>query len=405
MSPWLSGQLLRSQTDERLAALAGEGHERAFAVLVERYRRPLLAFVRGLGAGGRAEDIVQQALLQAWVALHEGTEVEHVRGWLHQIARRATWRAAAAPASLQLTSALAATTDTERDVERRLEARWLLGELERLPQRQRDALVQTALQGRSSPEVAGQLGLTENALRQLLFRARTTLRAAASAIVPLPVVAWAAARGASGAPMTERVAELVGGGGSAGVAAGLTKAVVIVTATGTVAGGGLAVDHHFATARHPDHASIVQRAAPHPTPSAAAHARVVAVKAVDPPRSRPPRRHARVQAATPARQTPPTGERSGRLGHVTPTSASRDGSHDAATGEHDGSASTSGDGTDTATATATPDDAAAGTQTASAPSSLSSGETADATSPDDSGPSTDTIPTATDVRLPAEPGD
>ena len=34
--------LLRTQSDERLAALAAAGHERAFEAIVERYRRPLL---------------------------------------------------------------------------------------------------------------------------------------------------------------------------------------------------------------------------------------------------------------------------------------------------------------------------------------------------------------------------
>jgi DNA-directed RNA polymerase specialized sigma24 family protein len=40
---------------------------------------------------------VQRALMQAWISLRAGTDVAHVRGWLHQIARRAAWRAAAGP--------------------------------------------------------------------------------------------------------------------------------------------------------------------------------------------------------------------------------------------------------------------------------------------------------------------
>jgi RNA polymerase sigma factor (sigma-70 family) len=242
VSPWLSGRLLRTLTDERLAALAGEGHERAFAVLVDRYRRSLLGFTRGLGAGGRAEDIVQQVFMQAWVALSAGAEVDHVRGWLHQIARRATWRAIV-PTTDELPATLAAAFDTESEVERRLEAHWLLTALEDLPERQRDALVQTALHGRSGQEVAGGLGLSENALRQLLFRARTTLRAAAGALLPPPVVAWAAARGASSAPVGERVAELVAAGGSAGVMASVMKTAAIVAVAGSAVAGGTAVRH------------------------------------------------------------------------------------------------------------------------------------------------------------------
>src|SRR5689334_8964495 len=89
MSPWLSDLLLRSQSDERLVSLARTGHDRAFATLVERYRAELLALARRLNSDGRAEDILQQAFLSAFVALRAGTEVNHVRGWLYQIVRNA----------------------------------------------------------------------------------------------------------------------------------------------------------------------------------------------------------------------------------------------------------------------------------------------------------------------------
>ncbi len=46
MSPQLPTALLRAQTDERLARLAAAGSERAFEAIVERYRRPLLAYAR-----------------------------------------------------------------------------------------------------------------------------------------------------------------------------------------------------------------------------------------------------------------------------------------------------------------------------------------------------------------------
>lgn len=250
MSPWLSKRVLRTQADERLAALSAEGHEEAFAALVSRYREPLLAFARGLGSGARAEDVVQQALMQAWLALQGGTEVEHVRGWLYQATRRAAWRAAAAPKTDELPATLGAAADTEGEVERRLEARRLLAELQLLPERQRDALVGVALEGRAGPEVAGELGVTENAFRQLVFRARTALRGAAGALLPLPLVTWAAARSSSSPPMNERLAGLLGAGGAtgsaaagaAGSAAALTKLAAVVAVAGAIAGG-VAVRH------------------------------------------------------------------------------------------------------------------------------------------------------------------
>jgi RNA polymerase sigma factor (sigma-70 family) len=303
VSPWLSGQLLRSLTDERLAALVGEGHDRAFALLVERYRRSLLSFARGLGAGGRAEDIVQQAFMQAWVALHEGVEVTHVRGWLHQITRRATSRAAV-PLTDELPATLVAARDTESEVERRLETQWLLTALDDLPERQRDALVQTALHGRTGLEVADGLGLSENALRQLLFRARTTLRAAAGAVLPGPLVTWAAACGASSGPMGERVAELVGAGGSAGVMAGVVKTAAIVVAAGTAVAGGTAVHHDRGSARHGSAATL--------TADSSRRALPVASGAVVATASVTPTGRASAPTAKPARSTPGAGSAPGR---------------------------------------------------------------------------------------------
>ena len=46
--------LLRTQTDERLAALARDGHERAFEAIVERHRKPLLRAARRVLPEGRA---------------------------------------------------------------------------------------------------------------------------------------------------------------------------------------------------------------------------------------------------------------------------------------------------------------------------------------------------------------
>lgn len=65
MTPLVSTTLLRTQSDARLASLAGEGHERAFEAIVERYRRPLLRYCRRFLPEPRAEDVVQIAFLKA----------------------------------------------------------------------------------------------------------------------------------------------------------------------------------------------------------------------------------------------------------------------------------------------------------------------------------------------------
>jgi DNA-directed RNA polymerase specialized sigma24 family protein len=89
MSPLLSTAILRAQSDERLMALAREGHERAFEALVERYHRPLLRHVRRVLPELRAEDAVQQAFLNAWSALERGVEVHEPRAWLYRVSQNA----------------------------------------------------------------------------------------------------------------------------------------------------------------------------------------------------------------------------------------------------------------------------------------------------------------------------
>src|SRR3712207_113826 len=80
-----SQALLRTQSDERLVALAREGHERAFEVIVDRYKRPLLRACGRVLREARAEDALQVAFLSAWTALQGGHEVRDLKAWLYRI--------------------------------------------------------------------------------------------------------------------------------------------------------------------------------------------------------------------------------------------------------------------------------------------------------------------------------
>ena len=231
MSPRLSDVFLRTQTDERLAALAEHGHERAFGVLVERYRPRLIRAASGLVGADRAEDVAQQTLLRAWSAVQAGTTVVHVSGWLHQILRNTAYSEHARSRQHgQLTDDMADLHSSSSDVESRLALAAILAEMDKMPEHQRAALIQTEFTGRSRREVAAELGVSEGAVRQLVYRARSTLRAAATAITPFPVAAWAAARPGAGSVLAHRMAEL---GGQTAAAPNSTAA-----SGGTLLGGG-----------------------------------------------------------------------------------------------------------------------------------------------------------------------
>ena len=244
MSPRLSDLFLSSQSDERLVSLAQAGHERAFVAIVERYRPELLALARRLCPDGRAEDVVQQVFLSAFAALRSGAEVKHLRGWLYRIARNAATRSRA-PLSLPLDGGTASAESVEDIVEQRAVAMAALAELARLPTRQRQAMVDSALAGMPRAEVASSMGLTEGAVRQLVHRARMALRTAVTAVTPWPVARWFAAMHSD----VPGPAELTAGAGVASTG-GVTIKLGALLASGTLVTGVAAVDLHRALGHH-----------------------------------------------------------------------------------------------------------------------------------------------------------
>ncbi|HEY8302964.1 MAG TPA: sigma-70 family RNA polymerase sigma factor [Solirubrobacteraceae bacterium] len=245
MSPSVSVRLLLSQSDARLAAFARAGHERAFEALVQRYRRPLHRYCRRLLLSDeRAEDALQQALLQAWLALRAGTEVGEVKSWLYRVVHNAAVNALRVSGYdyCKLNESLSGADAPQADLDRRIAVREALAGLAALPEMQREALLRTAVEGRTHQQVARDLGVSENALRGLVYRARTTLRAAAGALTPSPLLSWAL--GATrGTPVVERLAELGAGGGSAGLAGLLMKGGAVAVTASVLAGGIVAGRH------------------------------------------------------------------------------------------------------------------------------------------------------------------
>jgi RNA polymerase sigma factor (sigma-70 family) len=236
--------LLRSQTDERLVALARLGNRRAFELIVERYRRPLAAYARRVDPQ-RGEDLVQQTFLAALSALQAGAEVRHLRGWLYEILRNQSKRDHAPVTPLtELDESHTVIESAQQQAERRMLAIDALGAVAALPTRQHDAIVQMAFHGLSRTEVADSMGLSEGAVRQLVHRARATLRTAVTAITPMPVLRWLySPRSGSVSGLTEVT---LGAGTASGAGLALKVGVGAIVASGVVATGVISVvsPHH-----------------------------------------------------------------------------------------------------------------------------------------------------------------
>jgi RNA polymerase sigma factor (sigma-70 family) len=248
----LSAVVLRTQPDSTLVALAAEGSEAAFETIVQRYRRPLDSYCRRLLLSeSRSEDVVQQVFLNAWTALRAGVEIRALRAWLYRITHNEALGAMRRPGYdfEELSEALHGTGASQGDLERRALMRETLAALAALPDMQREAILRTAVDGHSYEEVAAALGVSDTAVRGLVYRARSSLRLGLAAVAPPPLVLWAAGASRRGTGVSQWVAEAVAGGGSAGGAAVVIKSAAVLATTAAVVGG--AVGAPFQTRRAP----------------------------------------------------------------------------------------------------------------------------------------------------------
>src|SRR4051794_15366130 len=129
--------LLRMQTGERLVALGRGGHAPAFGAMVDRYRPELLRYGTRLVGESRAEDILQQAFLNAHMALLSSQSEIKLRPWLYRIVHNAGLNVLRASRSEgELDERLAAPGGIEDDVESRERLREAFAAIARLPEPQ-----------------------------------------------------------------------------------------------------------------------------------------------------------------------------------------------------------------------------------------------------------------------------
>jgi RNA polymerase sigma factor (sigma-70 family) len=239
---------LKLQSDERLLKLFRRGIEPAFEELINRYRGALVAYAGSIAGFDRAEDVVQDSLVKAHRSLRDDRDIDP-RSWLYAVVRNTALndvrdnRKHRHDGLGEHAGGGASPVDV---VEQREHFAAVLAAVADLPPAQRRALVDHELSGFSHEEIAAELELSTGATKQLIYRARISLRNAFGAMIPLPLIAWLAegsgviATGAAGGGAT--ATGLIGGIGG-GSAAKL--AVVAVVAGGSLAGGIAVEKHHM----------------------------------------------------------------------------------------------------------------------------------------------------------------
>jgi RNA polymerase sigma factor (sigma-70 family) len=161
-------------------APAAVGERDAFRALVDAHHRELLRYARRQ-LGGRAElaeDVLQEAFLNAYRHLAAGARPQNARAWLFTIVHNAAinvTRAPQVPVLLEADHSVAGGPTPLEAVEQREWLDWLMGAIGALPVRQRDALVGHALEGRSYRELASREQTSVSAIKTLIHRARRGL--------------------------------------------------------------------------------------------------------------------------------------------------------------------------------------------------------------------------------------
>jgi RNA polymerase sigma-70 factor (ECF subfamily) len=239
--------------------LAGE--QEAFGLLFAPYRAMLLQFAAGRVGGDAhlAEDIVQEAALNAYRALVAGARPENLRAWFFTIVRNCASNARrAGRPSIPIEDHHEA--DASQDPALALAAReriaLLMGALGELPDRQRQALLGHALEGHSYREIAIRQDSTVSAVKTLIHRARRSLGAAPRpALLPFSAGARRLAGLLARGPLTGKG----GAKGALGMAAQALGAAAVTTGIlmavpgagpGPVIAGGLPHHHRHATPAH-----------------------------------------------------------------------------------------------------------------------------------------------------------
>jgi len=176
LGPRSPKRVLALRSDDRLVELVRAGDDIAFEVLYERHIAGVLGFCRHmLGSQAEAEDAVQQAFVSAHGAMQRGGREIVFKPWLYTIARNRCLSMLRARREQPIELPEISTAGLNEQVERSAELRELVADVQRLPERQRAALVLSELGDLSHAEVGEVIGVESQAIKGLVFRARSAL--------------------------------------------------------------------------------------------------------------------------------------------------------------------------------------------------------------------------------------
>ena len=176
-------------SDEDLVRRIRAGDTNGFELLMRRYNQRLYRVARGIVRDhAEAEDVMQQAYLNAYTHLHQYESRGSFAGWLTRIAVHEAFAGHRRRAAAAVTESIADDGPCERiaspspdpeqaalssELRRGLEAN-----IDALAEAYRPVFVLREVEGLSTAETAAALGLSEDVVKTRLHRARAMLREA-----------------------------------------------------------------------------------------------------------------------------------------------------------------------------------------------------------------------------------
>jgi RNA polymerase sigma-70 factor, ECF subfamily len=176
----------RSETDGELVTAVLGGDRRAFGALVDRHLVRVTALAhRLLGSRAEAEDIVQEATLQAYLGLRELRDAERFGRWFSAIAANlAKMRLRETRGRLVALDGVDGSPVTDDPLESRERVRAIHEALADLSPSEREAVVLHYVGGFTTPEIASRADERVGTVRVRLHRARGRLQRALAAFTP-----------------------------------------------------------------------------------------------------------------------------------------------------------------------------------------------------------------------------
>jgi RNA polymerase sigma-70 factor (ECF subfamily) len=185
MTSALATTLREHTTDEELVRRIVDGDAALFEILMRRHNQRIYRAVRAvLRADDDAEDVMQQAYLNAYQHLHQFAGDAQFSTWLTRIAvnealgrrRKRTRALDQGTEDVDISLVESSTPDPEQQASQSELRDVMEREVAALPDAFRIVVVMRDVEGLSTSETAACLGISEDLVKQRLHRARAMLR-------------------------------------------------------------------------------------------------------------------------------------------------------------------------------------------------------------------------------------